>query len=154
MNPVASGREPAWRRFGEPGISEYQYGTRRGGVAVQDPDQLAAKAADAVAQRDAVQANLLELEGSFGKRLLAGASLTGRTGPRWDVAATTLADLWQTFTAYSAVVDRIAELAHGGRRMSQKDLPELTELLTGRAVPLTRAPAPLARRDLAHTRRP
>jgi hypothetical protein len=120
---------------------------------VQDPDQLAAKAADAVAQRDAVQANLLELEGSFGKRLLAGASLTGRTGPRWDVAATTLADLWQTFTAYSAVVDRIAELAHGGRRMSQKDLPELTELLTGRSVPLTRAPAPLARRDLADTGR-
>lgn len=120
---------------------------------MQDPDQIAARAADAVAQRDAVQANLLELDRSFGKQLLAGASLTGQTGLRWDAASTTLADLWETFTVYSTVVDRIAELAQGGRRMSQKDLTELTELLTGRPVQLTTAPAPLARRDLADTGR-
>ena len=33
----------------------------------------------AAAERDAIQANLLELDGSFGKRLLEGAALTGQT---------------------------------------------------------------------------
>jgi chromosome segregation ATPase len=55
--------------------------------------------------------------------------------------------------AYSAVVDRVAELGAGGRRVSKKELPELTELLTGTSVRLTRVRAPLARRDLADTGR-
>ena len=49
----------------------------------------------AVAERDAIQANLLELDGSFGKRLLEGAALTGETKRRWDVTAASLATLWQ-----------------------------------------------------------
>ena len=51
-----------------------------------------AQAADAVnaasGERDAIQANLLDLDGSFGKRLLAGAALAGTTKQRWEAAAT------------------------------------------------------------------
>ena len=74
-------------------------------------DQAGAAVKAAVAERDAIQANLLELDSSFGKQLLAGAELTGDTRRRWDAAAATLATLWQVFSAYSAVVDQAAETA-------------------------------------------
>lgn len=108
-------------------------------------------AATVVAERDAIQANLLELDGSFVKQLLDGAALTGQTRQRWEAASATLTGLWETYMAYSAVVDRIAEL---GARPSKKDLSELTGLLTGACVQLPGVPVPLARRDLAATGRP
>jgi hypothetical protein len=113
---------------------------------------LASGAAEAVSQRDAISANLLELDSSFGKRMLEGSTLAGRTKELWDPAAASLAGLWQTFTAYSAIVDRVAELA-ALRRPSPRETAELAELLTGPSVKLTQAPVPLARRDLADTGR-
>jgi hypothetical protein len=109
------------------------------------------QAADAVAaardERDSIQANLLDLDGSFGKRLLAGATLTGTTRQRWESAAGTLAALWNLYEAYSAVIDRAAEALD--KRPGQKELAEITALLTGPSVEVDRGPAPLARRDLA-----
>lgn len=112
------------------------------------------ESAAVLAERDAIQANLLELDGSYTRRVLDGAALTGQTRKRWDEASATLASLWETYIAYSAIVDRIAELGGAAsHRPAKKDLPELTELLTGTSVRLTRAPVPLARRDLADTGR-
>ena len=109
------------------------------------------QAADAVAaardERDSIQANLLDLDGSFGKRLLAGATLTGTTRQRWESAAGTLAALWILYQAYSAVIDRAAEAL--AKRPGQKELAQITALLTGPSVEVDRGPAPLARRDLA-----
>jgi hypothetical protein len=113
----------------------------------------AERVAAVLAERDVIQANLLELDGSYVKRLLDGAALTGQTRPRWTAAAATLAGLWETYLAYSAVVDRIAELAAGDRRSARKDVPELNQLLTGACVTLPDAQAPLGRRDLAGTGR-
>jgi hypothetical protein len=122
---------------------------------VVTPEETAAqRAAAVIAERDAVQANLLELDGSFARQVLEGAALTGQTRDRWSVASAALATLWETFLAYSAVVDRIAELGVGARRPARKDLPELTALLTGGCVQLGGAPVPLARRDLASAVRP
>jgi hypothetical protein len=110
--------------------------------------------AEVLAERDAIQANLLELDGSFVKRMLDAAALTGRTRERWAVAAEALGSLWETYLAYSAVVDRVAELGRDARRQSKKDSRELTGLLTGGCVQLSAGTAPLARRDLASTGRP
>jgi hypothetical protein len=110
------------------------------------------RVAAVVAERDAIQANLLELDGSFVKQLLDGATLSGRTRERWAAASAALTGLWETYMAYSAVVDRVAELGDA-RRPSKRDLSELTELLTGPAIRLPSAPVPLARRDLADTGR-
>jgi hypothetical protein len=107
-----------------------------------------------LAERDAVQANLLELDGSFAKQVLEGATLTGQTRDRWAAASGALATLWETFLAYAAVVDRIAALGSGTKRPARKDLPELNALLTGGCVQLSGAPVPLARRDLAAPGRP
>ena len=109
------------------------------------------QAADAVAaaqdERDSIQANLLDLDGSFGKRLLAGATLTGTTRQQSESAAGTLAALWNLYEAYSAVIDRAAEAL--AKRPGQKELAQITALLTGPSVEVDRGPAPLARRDLA-----
>ena len=117
-------------------------------------DSAAERAAKAVAERDAIQANLLELDGSYVRQVLAGATLTGQTRQSWEAASAALTGLWESYMAYSAVVDRVAELGVGERRPSKKDIPELTELLTGACVRLSGAPVPLARRDLADTGRP
>jgi hypothetical protein len=117
-------------------------------------EALARRVTAVLAERDAVQANLLELDGSFAKQVLEGAALTGQTRDRWAAASASLAALWETFLAYSAVVDRVAALGTGGKRLARKNLPELGELLTGGCVQLPGAPVPLARRDLAAAGRP
>jgi len=116
-------------------------------VPVLTRDQATAAVKAAVAERDAIQANLLELDSSFGKQLLAGAELTGDTRRRWDATAATLATLWQVFSAYSAVVDQAAEAA--ARHLGPRELAAISGLLTGRSVQLASGPAPLAGRDLA-----
>jgi hypothetical protein len=110
-------------------------------------DQAGAAVKAAVAERDAIQANLLELDSSFGKQLLAGAELTGDTRRRWEATAATLATLWQIYEAYTAVVDQAAEAA--ARHLGPRELATITTLLTGRSVQLASGPAPLAGRDLA-----
>jgi hypothetical protein len=114
-------------------------------------EQAAAAVTAAVAERDAIQANLLELDSSFGKQLLAGAELTGETRRRWDATAATLGTLWQVYEAYSAVVDQAAEAA--ARHLGPRELAALSALLTGRSVRLAAGPAPLAGRDLADSGR-
>jgi hypothetical protein len=102
----------------------------------------------ATAERDTIQSNLLDLDGSFGKQLLSGASLAGETKRRWDAAATILAGLWDTYTAYSGVIDKAAEMLATSR---DRDLAPVTALLSGRSVRLMARPAPLGRRDLTGT---
>jgi len=119
-------------------------------VVVYSSRELAAEGVEGAArERDTIQANLLELDNSLGKRMLAGATLTGESRQRWDVAAAALAALWETFTAYSAVVDKAAELLASSRRPSPARLIEISSLLnTASSVRLTQAVQPLAQRDL------
>ncbi|MGH3410157.1 MAG: hypothetical protein ACRDRJ_47825, partial [Streptosporangiaceae bacterium] len=80
-------------------------------MVVYSSRELAAAGVEAAArERDTIQANLLDLDSSFGRRLLGGATLTGESRQRWDTAAAALAALWETFSAYSAVVDKAAEM--------------------------------------------
>jgi len=105
----------------------------------------------AAAERDAIQANLLELDGSFGKRLLEGTALTGQTKRRWDLTSATLATLWQVYEAYSAVIDQAEEAVRG--HLGPRELAWITTLLTGSSIQLAAGPAPLAGRDLADSGR-
>jgi hypothetical protein len=116
-------------------------------AAVLTREQAAAAVAAAVAERDTIQANLLDLDGSFGKRLLAGAKLTGETRRRWDAVTAAMTTLWETFSAYSAVVDSAAEVLAGGKLNAAK-LAELDTLLNGASVRLAHASSAVARGDL------
>ena len=121
-------------------------------ATVMTREQAAVAAAAATAERDSIQTNLLELDDSFGKQMLAGAVLTGESKRRWEAAAADLAALWETFTTYAAVVDQAAGLLAGARRSSDRELAQITALLTGASVEVTRS-VPLARRDLTETGR-
>lgn len=105
-------------------------------------DQAAKAVANAAAERDAIQSNLLDLDNSLGIRLLKGTTLTGVSNTRWDAMSRELASLWDLYAAYSAVIDEAA---------GSRDLGRVTTLLTGPSVQVTRGPAPLAQRDLADT---
>ena len=120
-------------------------------TAVLTREQAASAVAAAVSERDTIQANLLDLDGSFGKRLLAGAKLAGQTKRRWDAATAGLTTLWETFTAYAAVVDRAAAILASGARVPGPKLAELTSLLNGTSVRLRHASSALARGDLTGT---
>jgi hypothetical protein len=115
-------------------------------------EQAAAAVAEATAERDSIQTNLLDLDGSFGKRMLAGATLTGESKLRWEAAADDLATLWEIFNAYAAVVDKAAEFMAGAGRLSDRELALVTTWLTGASVELTRQ-QPLGRRGLTETGR-
>lgn len=105
-------------------------------------------------ERDQIQANLLELDASFGKRLLEGGSLTGTTKARWAAASADLVSVWDTFAGYADVVRRVSEILHETRRSSGTALAEVSELLTGSAVKLTGAQVSLAARQLTGSARP
>src|SRR6516225_10887232 len=115
-------------------------------------EQAAAAVAEATAERESIQSNLLDLDGSFGKRMLAGATLTGESELRWEAAAADLAALWEIFNAYAVVVDKAAELIAGAGRLSDRELELVTTWLTGASVELTRQ-KPLGQRALTETGR-
>ena len=115
-------------------------------------EQAAAAVVAATAERDSIRANLLDLDGSFGKRMLAGAALAGESKRRWEAAAADLATLWEIFTAYAAVLDKAGELLAGARRPSGRELAQITTMLNGASVELMRT-VPLARREVTETGR-
>jgi hypothetical protein len=114
----------------------------------------AAALAARVAERDKIQANLLDLDASFGKRLLAGATLTGETKLRWDAASADLAWLWRAFTEYSAVVQQVADILDRARHPGPGLLVELTALLTGPSVVLASELVPPTQRQLTESSQP
>jgi hypothetical protein len=105
-------------------------------------DAAARAVAEATAERDAIQSNLLDLDNSLGIRLLKGTMLTGVSKTRWDAASSELATLWDLYAAYSAIISEAA---------GSRDLARITTLMTGPSVQVTRGPRPLAERDLADT---
>jgi hypothetical protein len=111
-------------------------------------EQAAAAVAAATAERDGIQANLLDLDDSFGKRMLAGAPLVGESKRRWEAAAADLAILWEILPAYAAVTDRAAEMLASGRHLHGAEPAEITALLSGASVKLTRGPGRPEQRDL------
>jgi hypothetical protein len=100
------------------------------------------------AERDQIQANLLELDGSFGKRLLEGGSLAGTTKQRWEAASAELAWISEAFDSYTDVVRRAGELLGRTRFPNAALLVTVSELLTGPAVRLRGQEVPLAQRAL------
>lgn len=111
-------------------------------------EQAQAAVRAAMSERDAIQANLLDLDGSFGKRLLAGATLTGESKRQWDTASAALVALWDKFSAYSAVLDRANEILTGPGRVHPARLAEVTDLIYGPSVVLASQVAPLGQREL------
>jgi hypothetical protein len=90
-----------------------------------------------------VAANLVELEIDSSRKLLEASTLTGESLDRWSAASAALTDLWEWRALLEAFLERAQELRRSPRRADQ-----LEALLAGPSIELTRAPVPLAERDL------
>jgi hypothetical protein len=90
-----------------------------------------------------IAANLVELEIDSSRQLLEASALTGASEARWAAASTALTDLWAWRALLDALLERAEKLRHRSRRSD-----ELSALLRGRSIELTRVPVPLAERDL------
>jgi hypothetical protein len=115
------------------------------------PQQAASAVASAVAERDTIQQNLLDLDGGFGQRLLSGATLTGETKRRWDIATADLTRLWEIFTAYSAAVGRAAEMLPGARRAAGRVLSDITAIFNAPSVRLPGGSSAVAQGNITGT---
>jgi hypothetical protein len=90
-----------------------------------------------------IAANLVELEIDSSRQLLEASALTGASAARWATASAALTDLW----SWRALLDDLLERADK-LRTSRRHTEDLRSLLTGPSIELTRAPVPLAQRDL------
>ncbi|GJF34468.1 hypothetical protein KNE206_71680 [Kitasatospora sp. NE20-6] len=86
------------------------------------------------AERDAVEAALLDLQDHPGRRLLEGAALSGRTEERWSVAGQGLSALWTLFDRYSETLASARAVRSRRARPGAAELAELGELLGGASV--------------------
>lgn len=116
-------------------------------------DDAATAAVGASSDRDAIRANLIDLERSFGRQLLSGPEVTGESQARWAAASADLTAMWELFTAYSQVVDEATQVLNGSRHPSAADLVKVTTLLNGQSVELTGPPPPLAQRHITDSGR-
>ena len=87
-------------------------------------------------------ANLVELDSDPNRKLLDKASSTGVTADRWAPAAEALTQLWQWFSQFKDLLARADQLR------GNKKLPELSELLGGQSIELSRDQVLLAERGL------
>jgi hypothetical protein len=123
-------------------------GNAGGGAASMSRGQAEAVLARRQDELDRITSALLELDDHRGRKLLAGADLTGETKRRWDSARARLDTLWRTFDAYKRVLTRAREVAERHGKLDDNDLVELTLLLTGPSIELGVEAPPLAERTL------
>lgn len=98
---------------------------------------------------DRIAAALLDLDGHPGHVFLRGNTrLAGRTLSDWAAARERLGTLWRYFDAFRSTLDSARAVRARRGRPSDEDLAELTDLLAGPSVELSRDPIPLGQRSL------
>ena len=93
-------------------------------------------------------ANLFELDQSPSVALLDAGRLVGDSARRWDEAKRLLAELFESFTRLSAVIDAAVALRGSRPTLSASRRDDLAHLLLGPSVELPERAVPLAERDL------
>jgi hypothetical protein len=93
-------------------------------------------------------ANLLELDQSPSRALLAAARLEGLSAERWADAEEALAGLFQSYAALSAVIEAAVSARGTGATVPAPRRAELEQLLLGPSVELPERAVPIGERDL------
>jgi hypothetical protein len=81
---------------------------------------------------------LVELENHPGHRLLCNNTPTGQTAERWASARDILADLWQDFGTYQAVIAAARAVRARRTRPGHRELTELRHLLVEPSIEVAR----------------
>src|SRR5262249_5523100 len=86
-----------------------------------------------------------------GHRLLSTAVLTGQTATRWDAAREILAELWQDFGTYQAVLAAARTIRSARVRLGDRERAQLRRLLQWPSIEVTRTVVSLPERRLTGT---
>jgi hypothetical protein len=100
------------------------------------------------AATDRAGANLLELDQSPSRALLAAARLDGVSAERWAEAEEALAGLFQSYAALSDIVEAAVAARGTGATVPASRRAELEQLLLGSSVELPERAVPIGERDL------
>ncbi|MEU6583376.1 hypothetical protein [Nocardia sp. NPDC046763] len=100
---------------------------------------------------ETIAATLVELDKHPGLMLLRRFPPTGVTEQRWAPARAALELMWEDFGRLSTVLDQ-ARAARGRRRLDSLDREELTRLLRGQPVEVSRSTIPMSQRSLSGPR--
>ncbi|MBL1074278.1 hypothetical protein JK358_07695 [Nocardia sp. 2] len=100
---------------------------------------------------DAIAATLVEVDKHPGLQLLRRYAPTGVTAQRWTSVQESLDLLWEEFGRLRTILDR-ARAARTRWRLDALDREELTALLRGRPLEVSRTTIPLAQRSLTGPR--
>jgi hypothetical protein len=100
------------------------------------------------AATDRAGANLLELDQSPSRALLAAARLDGHSAERWAEAEDALAGLFQSYAALSGVVEAAVAARGSSPMVPASRRAELEKLLLGPSVELPERAVPIGERDL------
>ncbi|MFE3225520.1 hypothetical protein [Nocardia sp. NPDC059228] len=100
---------------------------------------------------ETIAATLVELDKHPGLVLLRRFPPTGVTEQRWAPARAALELMWEDFGRLGTVLDQ-ARTARGRRRLDALDREELTRLLRGQPVEVSRSTIPMSQRSLSGPR--
>ncbi|MFE2997246.1 hypothetical protein ACFXG4_19805 [Nocardia sp. NPDC059246] len=100
---------------------------------------------------ETIAATLVELDKHPGLVLLRRFPPTGVTEQRWAPARAALELMWEDFGRLGTVLDQ-ARTARGRRRLDALDREELTRLLRGQPVEVSRSTIPMSQRSLGGPR--
>ncbi|MFJ9368860.1 hypothetical protein ACIRRA_31180 [Nocardia sp. NPDC101769] len=100
---------------------------------------------------ETIAATLVELDKHPGLMLLRRFPPAGVTEQRWAPARAALELMWEDFGRLSTVLDQ-ARAARGRRRLDALDREELTRLLRGQPVEVSRSMIPMSQRSLSGPR--
>ncbi|MGW4118052.1 hypothetical protein [Nocardia sp. NPDC004711] len=100
---------------------------------------------------ETIAATLVELDKHPGLVLLRRFPPTGVTEQRWAAARAALELMWEDFGRLGTVLDQ-ARTARGRRRLDALDREELTRLLRGQPVEVSRSTIPMSQRSLSGPR--
>jgi hypothetical protein len=114
-------------------------------VSTETIDRELASRAEEVA---AMSATLIELEGHPGLEHVRRYPPTGVTAHRWDVVEKTLAQLWEDLGRMTSILDSARTVRARRSNIADDDRAELTRLLFGRPLEVSRQRIPLAQRTI------
>ena len=96
----------------------------------------------------AMSATLIELESHPGLEHVRRYSPTGRTAQRWAVIEKSLAQLWEDLGRMTSILDSARTVRARRSHVSDDDRAELTRLLFGRPLEVSRQRIPLSERTI------
>lgn len=117
-------------------------------MAVQDIEAIDREIATRTEKVGAMSASMVELDAHLGLEHVRRYAPTGVTAKRWSEVEELIARLWEYLGSTTSILDSARAVRARRSKVSEADLAELTRLLFGRPLELSRQRIPMAERSI------